>query len=214
MVAGQDMFRTALVGGLGRDLSKVHLVIKPKHRIYIVNEGVDNVELAKGFMLAGFGKGKFKFQEKEPTANPVTHIPYELSSPSDLVLLGNKLKTVQEVLEEKRATDPMARLCYYNVLPIPGATAGKFKLEKTHSVLFGMVDVQVVEDPTKSTSTTGSEALSNRLGALIPANCWKSHCMNIVWAVKWVPTGLQPVRPLVCLTCPITLAPGKALDCS
>ena len=36
-VAGQDMFRAALLGGIGRDLSKVLVIIKPQHRVYIVN---------------------------------------------------------------------------------------------------------------------------------------------------------------------------------
>lgn len=208
MVAGQDMFKVSLLGGIGRDLSKVQLVIKPQHRIYIVNQGGDVVELQEGFMVAGFGKGKFKFQDKEPDANPATHIPYELSSGQDKVLLGTKLLTVHQAVREKKTMEPTAKLCYYNMEPVAGGPVGAFNLQKTHAVLFGMVETQAVD------SSAGAETVINRLGALIPANFWKNHCMGIFWVVKWTPSGLQPVRPLVCLSANVTLPPGKALDCS
>jgi len=208
MVAGQDVFKTSLLGGIGRDLSKVQLVIRPQHRIYIVNTGEDAVELQEGFMVAGFGKGKFKFQDKEPDANPATHIPYELSSGQDQVMLGNKLITVRKVVQEKKTTEPTAKLCYYNMEPVAGGSVGDCKLEKTHSVLFGMGETQVVD------AAASTETMINRLGALIPVNFWKSHCLGVFWVVKWTPTGLQPVRPLVCLTASVALPPGKALDCS
>jgi hypothetical protein len=123
-------------------------------------------------------------------------------------MLGNKLLTVRKAVQEKKTTEHTAKRCYYNMEPVAGGSVGDFKLEKTHSVLFGMVETQVV-DPAASTET-----MINRLGALIPVNFWKSHCLGVFWVVKWTPTGLQPVRPLVCLTASVALPPGKALDCS
>lgn len=207
MVAGQDMFKASLLGGIGKDLSKVHVVIKPQHRIYIVNQGEDVVELQEGFMVAGFGKGKFKFQDKEPQANPAMHIPYELSSDQDKVMLGTKLVTLRQAIMDKKTNDPTAKLCYYNMGPVPGGSLGAFNLTQTHAVLFGMAETQAVD------SSASAETVINRLGALIPANFWKNHCMGIFWVVKWTPSGLQPVRPLVCLRADVTLPPGKAIDC-
>ena len=72
-----------------------------------------------------------------------------------------------------------------------------------------MVETQVVES-----LPGGAETMINRLGASIPVNFWKNHCMGVFWVVKWTPSGLQPVRPLVCLSAHVTLSPGKAFDCS
>ena len=54
----------------------------------------------------------------------------------------------------------------------------------------------------------------NRIGALIPTTFWKSHCLDIIWAMRWVPTVQQPVTPVCCLTQDVALTPGHALACN
>jgi hypothetical protein len=207
IVGGDDLFKTGLLGGLGRDFSQVLLIIKPQHRIYIVNTGSQEVELPEGLMVAGFGKGKFKFKEQEPDANPETHIPFELTNCKDKVLVGTSIKSLKELVEEKRKTEPTPKVCYHNMEEVAGGGVGDFKLQKTHSVLFGLLEQELPKD-------ASTEQTVNRLGALIPTEFWKSHCLNVYWACKWAQIGLTPIRPLVCLSVAAVLPPGKALACN
>jgi hypothetical protein len=207
MVGGDPLYKTPLLSGIGRDLSSGSLIIKPQHRIYIVNTGDQAIELPEGLMVAGFGKGKFKFKEQEPDANPETHIAFELTNCKDKVVIGTTIKTVKDAVIEKRKTEPIPKVCYHTLEEVVGGTVGDFKLTKTHTVLFSLLSQEVGKD-------ASTEQMVNRLGALIPTNFWSSHCLNIFWVCKWTPTGLQPVRPLVCLTCAVLLPPGKALVCN
>ena len=84
---------------------------------------------------------------------------------------------------------------------------GSFRLSQTHEVLFALLDQEVPKDGVK-------ELLINKVGALVPTNVWKSHCLDIFWACRWTPTGLQAVRPVVCLTAGVSLPPGCALVCN
>ena len=74
------MFKTALLGSTGKDLSQALVIIKPQRRIYVDNSGSEDIELPEGLMVAGFGKGKLKFKEQEPGANPDTHLAFEPAS--------------------------------------------------------------------------------------------------------------------------------------
>ena len=102
MVAGADLFRTPLISNIAKDVSKVYLVIKPQHRIYLLNAGDKEVELAEGTLVAGFGKGKFKFKEKEPEANPETHTSFCLQSHDQKIMIGTTLRTLKSVVDEKK----------------------------------------------------------------------------------------------------------------
>jgi hypothetical protein len=56
------LFKTSLLGGLGRDFSRVLVIIKPQHQIYIVNTKSQTVELPEGLVVAGCGNGKVQVQ--------------------------------------------------------------------------------------------------------------------------------------------------------
>jgi hypothetical protein len=207
MVGGDDLFCTPILGG--KACADVFLVIKPGHRIYIVNRSARVVELQEGFLLVGFGRGSFKFKAKEPDANPETHIALSLVGSDTKVFIDNKMKTLKEVVDEKRKTDPSPKVMYYNLEEVPGGSLGSFRLVVVHEVLFGLLEQEVPKD-----GKEGKEMLINRVGALIPTNFWKSHCLDIIWAMRWAPAGLQPVRPVCCLTQGVVLPPGQALACN
>jgi len=208
MVAGQDLFRTPLISNIAKDVSKVYLVIKPQHRIYLLNAGDKEVELAEGTLVAGFGKGKFKFKEKEPEANPETHISFCLQSHDQKIMIGTTLRTLKSVVDEKRKTDANPKVCYHKMEEIPGDELGAFKVVQVTEVLFGLLEQQDVP------KDGGKDLLINRVGALIPISFWTTHCTDIVWSCKWTPAGLQAVRPVVCLTMGVTLPAGHALACN
>ena len=161
MIGGEDLFRTTLMNG--KELPEVSLVVKPGHRIYIVNKGATIAELTDGLIVAGFGKGKFKFKESEPDANPATHIAFHLTNSENKIFFNNTACT--------------------------------------------LLDQEVPKDGSK-------DLLSNKVGALVPTNFWKSHCLDIFWACRWTPAGLQAVRPVVCLTASVSLLPGFAIACN
>jgi hypothetical protein len=119
------------------------------------------------------------------------------------------MKTLKEVVDEKRKTDPSPKVMYYNLEEVPGGSLGSFRLVVVHEVLFGLLEQEVPKD-----GKEGKEMLINRVGALIPTNFWKSHCLDIIWAMRWAPAGLQPVRPVCCLTQGVVLPPGQALACN
>jgi hypothetical protein len=208
MVAGADLFRTPLISNIAKDVSKVYLVIKPQHRIYLLNAGDKEVELAEGTLVAGFGKGKFKFKEKEPEANPETHISFCLQSHDQKIMIGTTLRTLKSAVGEKMKTDANPKVCYHKMEETPGDELGAFKVVQVTEVLFGMLEQQDVP------KEGGKDLLINRVGALIPTIFWKSHCLDIIWAMRWVPSGLQPVRPVCCLTQGVVLPPGQALACN
>ena len=122
-------------------------------------------------------------------------------------LLGSTFKPVKELVAEIRKTEPMPKACYHNYEAVVGGAVGDCKLNKTHTVLFSLLSQKVWED-------ANTEQMVNRLGALIPTNLRSTRCLSILWVCKGTPTGLQPVRPLVCLTCAVVLPPGKALVCT
>ena len=205
MIGGEDLFRTTLMNG--KALPEVSLVVKPGHRIYIVNKGATIAELTDGHIVAGFGKGKFKFKDSEPDANPATHIAFHLTNSENKIFFNNTTCTLKDVVTEKRKTDGTPKICYHTMEEVSNDEVGSFRLSQTHEVLFALLDQEVPKDGVK-------ELLINKVGALAPTNVWKSHCLDIFWACRWTPTGLQAVRPVVCLTAGVSLPPGCALVCN
>ena len=210
MVGGPDLFRTPLVSSIGKDYSDVFLVVKPQHRIYILNKGTKDVDLPEGTLIAGFGKGKFKFREKEPDANPETHIPFLLTNHADRILYGTSLKTLKEVVDEKRKMQANPQICYHRMEEVPGGEVGGFNLVSTNEVLFGLLE----QDAPKGETTGPKLLLANRMGALVPTKHWKNACMDIFWACQWTAIGLNAIRPVVTLTAGVVLPPGRALACN
>ena len=72
----------------------------------------------------------------------------------------------------------------------------------------------VGQDLPKDGANETKELVANRVGALIPANFWKNHWADILWATKSTPDGLRAVRPPCCLTQGVTLSHGQALACN
>ena len=53
--------------------------------------------------------------------------------------------------------------------------------------------------------------MQTQAAGLLAMNVWDSWVTKIVWACKWGPNGLVPVRPTVVFTGDVKLAAGHAL---
>ena len=73
---------------------------------------------------------------------------------------------------------------------------GKFRLKQSH---------RVCAKAGKLAGANDGEAEINKAsqmsaGAAIGFNAWQSAPgANIVWAMRWAPAGLMPIRPMVCI---------------
>eukprot|EP00971_Amphidinium_carterae_P327039 6458180-Amphidinium_carterae.1 len=85
------------------------LKMYPKNEVFVVNSKDTEVELKQGAILASFGKGKWK--EKGSQADKVLRvIEYKLHSPDHVIVHEGSLKTLREVVADKRATNPAAKV--------------------------------------------------------------------------------------------------------
>jgi hypothetical protein len=75
------------------------------------------VTFTPGLFAAGFGKGKFK---SGLTPNSATlEIPFVLKSGDDHVLVAGNYVTVKKAVEEQKATQPDAKVCYHAIVENP-----------------------------------------------------------------------------------------------
>ena len=98
----------------------------------------------------------------------------------------------------KAKTSEMAKVCYHTIEREPGNDA-VFKLKQDHKVV-----MRALETAQQGTVTGASFA------SFVPLRLWKladAEWYEIVWACKWVNTGLIPVRPVVVAKVTFTL-PG------
>ena len=133
------------------------------------------------------------------------------STPRSQVLHNNQLLTLGQVVEAQRSKTPVIKIAYHKVIDSPKDGApGNFTLEKTHNVWFSPEKGAAV---TEGEADTSKEAGAQQVTAarLVPTETWTSHCSSIVFAVKWLATGLWPVRAQPILTTDVDLPPGRCL---
>lgn len=90
---------------------------------------------------------------------------------------------------------------------------GWFKLNPKIEVAFRPADAKASQ--VKSEGQDGGpnkEVLQAHLASVIPPEKWATVCTGVVWLVRWVSKGLQPIRPVVALTSDIQVSPGKAVE--
>jgi hypothetical protein len=124
---------------------------------------------------------------------------FKLESSDELVLLGSCLTTVQACVDQRRATNPKATVAYHEMEPVESTreapcAPGKSRLKKSIASCL----CQGRQACWLQQWRGGDQPTS--VGAAIGLNAWQSAPgANIVWAMRWAPAGLMPVRPMVCI---------------
>jgi hypothetical protein len=86
---------------------------------------------------------------------------------------------------------------------------GSFRLQRSHEICFTPQVNMVPAEGGEATEDKG--ALINRVGALVPKQCWNTHCTGVRWSTKWGSAGLTPVRPVVVFLSEVEVPANKAL---
>ena len=171
----------------------------------ITNTLHNELHMPAGSVVAGFGKGDWKLEGRDADINTETMLLYQIQTMDDMVLMGTKYMTVADAIKPRRARNPMVKLMYHTMHSITDGPAGSFSVSLDHKVFFAPDSAGV------SAEDNGEEKLQQTIGSLVPRKAWDSHCLSIIWAVKWTANGLSPVRPVVVLTKDVSLLPARTL---
>ena len=210
--AGVVLFKAQL---LGKGRAQSNLVIQPGHKVYLTNEGDKDLPFQAGYILAGFGRGKYR-HNTQGEVNADQAFPFQLHSSGDQIIHGNTLTTVGEVVQAERKKNPECKVAYHEIKELVEASkVGSFGLQTTHPVCFvanGNTVQQEGGDQKDKEDTEGQGPLINRVAALIPKQCWQTHCTEVLWYTKWNSAGLTPIRPVVVIKADLVVPAGKALS--
>ena len=174
------------------------LVINLGHQLYINNTSLDQLNLAAGTMIAGFGAGTWKLEERDEI-NTATMILSEMNTSGEMVQFNNRYASLHRVVKNKRHTNPAAKLMYHVMTDTSG---GEFDLAMEHKVYFAPKTLTVDE--------LDEQSQLLKIAATIPCELWQTSVTTIIWAVKWTLQGLCPVRPIVVLKDDCTSRQGIA----
>ena len=128
-------------------------------------------------------------------------IPFKLCSHKDLVAINNVVKPLQDVMAEQWEMHPDAKVAYHQ-LNLDETAAKAFTLTPSHTIAY------VPNQDANSKVTLQNIASKENVAK------WNTHCMHIIWQVRWAPRGLSPVKPMVRLIAEVALQPGEACHCS
>lgn len=190
------------------------MVCKLGPKPYLVNTSTDSdKDIPAGSIIAGFGRGKFKLEQQNQELCDDSCVKFIIDSPQTLVHFNNEVMAVKMVVDQRRKTDPLAKISYHTMEESAGEEQelGAFTIHQDHLVIFqpgaqqlDANDGEHVQDHRKPTQGFAA--------SLIPQQRWSTHATDVIWSVKWAVNGLTPVRPLVLMTVDVTLPPGKALE--
>ena len=177
----------------------------------VINNSDSHVAINAGNILAGFGKIAFRTPgvDNATAIDPEVDIAFSPKDSSEQIIIEPNLTTigdeVTKVSKEKSAD--MAKVCYHEIVRQPGAES--FTLKQTVSV------VARSKDMSQQGVATGSS-----FGCYVPLKVWTpsddatpadGQWYKIIWACKWGPNGLMPVRPLIVVTCQLEIPGGHAI---
>ena len=181
-----------------------HCHIKLRHKIWLVNRSEKPVHLPVGYVLCGFGVGGYKARQQGEETDPQKEYLFDVDAEKQ-VLLGGSFQSVEGLLQKKRVTEPGATVAYHQVQE-DATPENPSKLKVTRNVNVVFIPKGKEED-----GEEGKSKLQNRIGCMIPASAWNSHCTEISWSVRWAAMGMMPIRPVVVITKAIDLPAQKAL---
>ena len=175
--------------------------LRTGHHFYLVNKSAGDWSSPSLCLLAGFGRGAFKLI-KNGEALDDAHIPFSLTSSSDLVVFNGQALTLGQVLNDQREKKPTAEVCYHTV-SVDDVDPKSFTLERTHNVIF------LPKKDEGQTVTLNSFAVNEPVTTFT-----SSEGMQLLWSVRWTAKGLMPVKPAVYLKGSVTIPTGRALHCT
>ena len=168
-----------------------------------------DVMVPKGHIICGFGKGKFKLAEeleKEGEAACKAAILYEIEDLNAPMILNNKLLGLRAIYEEKQKTQANPTINYFKIESTPAVEdAGLFTLSKEHNLAF------VPQATTPGLGEEGTTLAQTAAAGAVQASAWDRAVCGVVWACKWAPNGLMPVRPIVVALDDLCVPPGRVL---
>ena len=167
------------------------LQIRANDTIYIMNKSEQDVHIPALSYISAFGKGSFKMMKE----GEEDMIEFKLTGHLDHVVLNGKVLLLGQVMQEQRAKNPKATVCYHDVQP-GEANPLHIVVKQTHCVAF---------IPKKD-----GELSINNLASRVPPKVWNSRCLHIIWVVRWTGKGLMPVKPVVHLRGQLALKAGGA----
>jgi hypothetical protein len=183
------------------------LSVRAGHEMYIVNTSSDSTSSWQaGSTIAGFGKGEWKTKARVDgqvaAYDDTKEFLFTLESSNDNVMLGNVLKTLRQVVEEKRSTNPDVKICYHKINDTPqGSDPGAFGLDRSNDIFF------VPSVSADSTPSVGQSAVAR----IVPIGSWTRGIAGLTWVVKWTAKGLMPIRPQIVSFRQLTVTPGHAV---
>ena len=180
----------------------------------VINTSDSHISVAAGNVLTGFGKIQFRNIGTDNAAafDADLDLAFAPKDSSTKIIMEPHLTTIGDeiVKKSKEKSSDAAKVCYHTIEQAPGQETGTFILKQ---------DVNVVarsKDMTQQGTVTGSN-----FGCFVPLKTWMppapcpeppaageagggdappSPWFEVVWACKWGPNGIMPVRPLVVVT--------------
>lgn len=148
------------------------------HKVYVLNNGTEPLNITKGALICAFGRGSFKHRKPTDTLNPDKELLYELANNKTEILVNNTWTTVGSALSEKRKDIPTAELNYHELVPMEGEN---FALKFKHQIVFQPNSQQ----QTQEDETGGLASLQASAGALVQFSKWNNKFTKIVWSCNW-----------------------------
>ena len=198
---------------------QISLNIFGGNRLFLLNDGGEDVEIPEGMFIVGFGKGKWHYAGEEDSENKVavgeTGLVYSLTSSNDVVIMNGSRKLLGNVVAEKKATSAEVTINYFTMTPEPG-NESSFTLEPSFNVFFKPQGRMAAEADPADGEGEGKPILPSitqtNAGAHVPACLWNSNLTEILWSVKWHTAGLMPTRAGVYTKGVFTLASKHAVE--
>ena len=179
--------------------------VRHSHALYLVNKS-PTLEMTSAMhaFVGAFGKGTFKMQKAPaadppapgaPAAAPLTNA-FILKNSDDHMVYAGVVRTLGDVVAEKRVSKPDAEVCYHK-LEADDVDPKQFKLVQTHKIAFVPAG--------EATETTVNNFCTKE-----STEYWNNDVTSILWHVRWNNRGLTPSRPVVILKVALVLPPGRA----
>lgn len=95
---------------------------------------------------------------------------------------------------------------YHDMIPAPTADRpNAWQLKRTHDVVFIPDGKAAVQE-----GTPGNTKVQT-LATLLPISCWggTTSAAEVVFGVRWAPSGMMPTRPQVVLTAELSFPPAN-----
>lgn len=188
--------------------AKCHLMITIGKKIFLVNSGQCDLELSSGTIVAGYWKGSWQKGETEARE---ADVPFHLKDATDLVLMDGKVRSVGQILKDKRAISPLeVKILYHDMQDTPRPEdSAHFTLTLKTTVLFRPEALTVKEE---QKAPDGAVTLPHSsVAGCLDTKAWDNLATRVLWSVKWTARGLSPVRPHVCLKANCKIAVGQAV---